>query len=65
MGPTGNIRLDDTWYRKLDHLSASEQRLSRYDQWTYRPVWFDLQGDGRDELITWGRHMIVIGRIGF
>ena len=45
----------------LQKLAADEQHLSSYNQWTNEPVVVDLNGDGRDEMITWGRRLIVVG----
>lgn len=59
----GRIRLDTSWYWGLQTLSPEEQNLSSYDQWTNAPVVVDLDGDGRDEMITWGRRLIVVGSL--
>ena len=57
----GRVRLGTGWYWHLQHLTSEERELSAYDQWTNAPVVFDLDADGRDEMITWGRRLIVIG----
>jgi hypothetical protein len=64
MDGKGHIRLDDSWYRGLEVLTPAQKQLTRYDKWTFRPVWFDLDGDGRDEIVTWGRRTMVVGKIG-
>lgn len=61
LDPQGRVRLGTGWYWDLQRLGPDEQDLSAYDQWTNAPVVFDLDGNGRDELITWGRQNIVIG----
>ncbi|MFO1040092.1 MAG: hypothetical protein U1E45_24885 [Geminicoccaceae bacterium] len=60
---SGKLRLSRSWYWGLQSLTASERTLIPPDQWTARPIWFDMDSDGREELITWGRNMVVIGKI--
>lgn len=59
----GRVRLDTSWYWGLQSLAPEERELSAYDQWTNAPVVVDLDGDGRDEMITWGRRLIVVGSL--
>jgi hypothetical protein len=59
----GRVRLDTSWYWRLQTLTPDERDLSAYDQWTNAPVVVDLDGDGRDEMITWGRRLIVVGSL--
>lgn len=59
--PKGRLRLETSWYWNLGGLSRKERRLSPYGQWTDAPVVVDLDRDGRDELVTWGRRVTVIG----
>ena len=33
-----------------------------YDRWVAYPVLFDVDSDGREELVTWGQSLIVVGR---
>ena len=61
IGPDGQVRLGTSWYWNLQKLTRAERRLSVYDQWTNAPVVIDLDRDGRDEIITWGRRVIAIG----
>lgn len=61
---SGRLRLDTSWYWNRQRLTRKERRMSPYDQWTSAPVIVDLNGDGRDEMITWGRRAIVIGSRG-
>ena len=58
---SGRLRLDTGWYWNLQPLRGKDRRLSPFEQWTSAPVVLDLDGDGRDELITWGRYAIVVG----
>lgn len=61
IGRDGRLRLDESWYWGLQRLTGDEVKLSSYNQWTNEPVVVDLNGDGRDEMITWGRRLIVVG----
>lgn len=58
----GRLRLSTAWYWSRQSLGAGERSLSPFDVWTSAPVIVDLDGDGRDEMITWGRHAMVIGK---
>ena len=57
----GRRRLDTSWYWGLQRLTPEEQALGVDDQWGSRPVAFDLDNDGRDELVVWGRRKLVVG----
>jgi hypothetical protein len=57
----GRLRLDTSWYWNLQALSAAEASLPPGDQWAEAPLIVDLDGDGRDEIVTWGRRLLVIG----
>lgn len=59
----GRVRLDTSWYWGLQKLYPEEQDLMSYDKWTNAPVVVDLDGDGRDEMITWGRRLLVVGSL--
>ncbi|MFO1036303.1 MAG: hypothetical protein U1E45_05625 [Geminicoccaceae bacterium] len=63
LGVDGSTRLTRSWYWGLQPLSSSEKSLVPPEQWAARPLWFDINKDGREELITWGRNTLVIGRI--
>ena len=59
----GNLRLDTGWYWNLDALAPTEAAtISAYDRWTNAPLVVDLDGDGQDEMVTWGRRNIVVGK---
>lgn len=60
-GETGKLRLSRDWYWGLQTVSAAEARLPLNEQWAEVPVVLDLDGDGSDEIVTWGRDMIVVG----
>lgn len=58
----GRIRLDADWYWNLQGLTEAEQQaIHAGDQWTFTPLAVDLDRDGRDELIVWGRRLLVVG----
>jgi hypothetical protein len=59
----GRVRLGTGWYWGLQGLTAAEQRLDPRDQWTRTPFAFDLDDDGRDELVVWGRRKLVVGTL--
>ena len=40
----------------------AERLLPPTDKWAVVPLVFDLDADGDDEIVTWGRKLIVIGR---
>lgn len=60
---SGNRRLTTDWYWELGGLTAEEKRLDVRDQWARSPFAFDLDNDGRDELIVWGRHVLMVGTL--
>jgi hypothetical protein len=59
---SGQLRLDDSWYWNLQSLTPAERLLPPTDQWAVVPLVFDLDADGDDEIVTWGRKLVVIGR---
>lgn len=60
----GNLRLDRSWYWTQQTLTDSEKAtLDPPSQWSRSPVIADLDGDGKSEIITWGRQAIVIGSV--
>jgi hypothetical protein len=58
----GQIRLGTDWYWDQQRLTASERQLLPEEQWSFTPLVFDMDRDGRDEIITWGRHNFVVGQ---
>jgi hypothetical protein len=56
----GRVRLDASWYWNLHQVPAG---TDPFDQWASRPLVLDLDGDGRDEIVTWGREWIVTGKV--
>ena len=57
----GRRRLDTSWYWGLQELTPAEERLDPREQWSRNPFAFDLDDDGRDELVVWGRRKLVVG----
>jgi hypothetical protein len=63
----GNLRLDRDWYWNLKGSKIQETRAGYYpkdyDRWQAFPLVFDYDKDGRDEIVTWGQSLIVVGKI--
>ncbi|MFO1037528.1 MAG: hypothetical protein U1E45_11830 [Geminicoccaceae bacterium] len=60
----GTLRLDRSWYWDQQTLTDVEKAtLDPPSQWSRSPVIADLDGDGKAEIITWGRQAIVIGSV--
>lgn len=57
----GRRRLGVGWYWDLQQLTPEEEALDVRDQWARNPFAFDLDDDGRDELVVWGRYKLVVG----
>jgi hypothetical protein len=60
---SGRVRLGTAWYWGLQELTPEEAALDPLDQWTRTPFAFDLDDDGRDELVVWGRRKLVVGTL--
>ena len=60
---TGRQLLSRAWYWNLHGTKIKERRTSNiYDSWAAFPVLFDVDHDGREEIVTWGQSLIVVGR---
>jgi hypothetical protein len=59
----GRRRSGTSWYWDLQRPTAEEALLDPREQWARTPFAFDLDNDGRDELIVWGRHKLVVGTL--
>lgn len=59
----GKIRLSTAWYW---NLTGSKVRTIKpptsFDTWSPYPLVMDLDQDHRDEIVTWGQSLIVIGK---
>jgi hypothetical protein len=59
----GKKLLSSDWYwnlkgSKVKTVSSSNE----YDKWVAFPLLFDVDKDGREEIVTWGQSLIVVGR---
>jgi hypothetical protein len=60
---TGKLMLGKSWYWNLKGTKVKERRSSNvYDKWVAFPLLFDVDNDGKDEFVTWGQSLIVVGR---
>jgi hypothetical protein len=59
----GRRRSGTFWYWDLQRPTAEEALLDPREQWARTPFAFDLDDDGRDELIVWGRRKLVVGTL--
>ena len=61
----GEKILSSDWYWNLKGSKVTEVSSSNeYDKWVAFPLLYDIDQDGRDELVTWGQSLIVVGRPG-
>jgi hypothetical protein len=51
------------WYWGLQRLTPEEEDLDPRAQWSRNPFAFDLDRDGRDELVVWGRRRLAVGTL--
>ncbi|HEX6011376.1 MAG TPA: hypothetical protein VFY87_06130, partial [Geminicoccaceae bacterium] len=59
----GRLRVGTSWYWNLQDLTPAERALDMRDQWARSGLVFDLDNDGRDELVVWGRRKLVAGTL--
>ena len=63
----GNVRLGRWWYWNLKGTKVVETKSgpypTNYDRWQAFPLVFDYDHDGRDEIVTWGQSLIVVGKL--
>jgi hypothetical protein len=63
----GQTRLDRSWYWSLKGGKVKETARGpyplTYDRWQAFPLVFDYDRDGRDEIVTWGQSLIVVGKV--
>jgi hypothetical protein len=60
---SGKFRLGTDWYwnlkgGKTKHVAPP----TSYDRWAPFPFVMDLDRNGRDEIVTWGQSLIVVGQ---
>ena len=58
----GRTILNRDWYFGLKGTSVALTGKRDYDRWAPFPVLFDVDGDGKKELIVWGQSLIVVGK---
>jgi hypothetical protein len=60
---SGKQILSKDWYWNLKGTKTSAKSSSNiYDKWAPFPFLFDMNDDGRDEMVAWGQTLIVVGR---
>jgi hypothetical protein len=62
----GNVRLGRSWYWGLKGTRVRETFRgpypTSYDRWQPFPLVFDFDRDGRDDIVTWGQSLLVVGK---
>ncbi|WP_191058619.1 hypothetical protein [Geminicoccus harenae] len=62
---SGKPILTKGWYWNLKGNKVKEKSTSNvYDRWVAFPILFDVDNDKREEIVTWGQSLIVVGRPG-
>ena len=62
----GHVRLGTGWYWWLKGSRVREvpgEYPTSYDRWAPFPLVVDLDGDGREEIVTWSQSLIVAGKV--
>jgi hypothetical protein len=60
---TGKQLLSRSWYWNLKGSKVKQKSSSNvYDKWVAFPLLFDMNNDGKEEIVTWGQSLIVVGR---
>jgi hypothetical protein len=58
----GELLMSKKWYWDLKGTNVTPKKSSNiYDQWTAYPLLFDMDNDGKEEMVTWGQGLIVEG----
>jgi hypothetical protein len=58
----GELLLSKGWYWNLKGSNVKEKPSSSvYDKWVAYPLLFDMDNDGKEEIVTWGQSLIVEG----
>jgi hypothetical protein len=52
---------DRAWYEGAQSVSLTVREAHPHDVWNAYPLVQDVLGDGREEMIAWGRHALVVG----
>ncbi|WP_027134601.1 hypothetical protein [Geminicoccus roseus] len=60
----GKRILSKNWYWDLKGSKVTEKSTSNiYDRWVAFPLLYDVNNDGKDELVTWSQSLIVVGKL--
>jgi hypothetical protein len=60
----GRRLLSKGWYWNLKGTKVKEKITgSVYDKWAAYPLLFDMDNDGKNEMVTWGQSLIVEGKV--
>ncbi|HEX2526560.1 MAG TPA: hypothetical protein VHL31_09735 [Geminicoccus sp.] len=58
----GDMLLSRNWYWNLKGSRVKERTTDNiYDRWVAYPLLYDMDSDGKEELVTWGQSLIVEG----
>ena len=58
----GQTILNRDWYWGLKGSKVKSTGKRDYDKWAPFPVMFDVDRDGKQEIVVWGESLIVVGR---
>lgn len=60
---TGNTLLSRGWYWNLKGTKVRQRKgKTMFDEWAGYPLLFDMDHDGKNELVAWGQSLIVEGK---
>jgi hypothetical protein len=60
----GDSLLTKGWYWDLKGTNVTEKpTTNNYDKWVAYPLLYDMDNDGKEEMVTWGQSLIVEGEI--
>jgi hypothetical protein len=60
---TGGRRLDTDWLDRVDAGQGISRGIKLVNRWAFNPLVFDLDGDGRDEVVIPGRKSLVVADV--
>ena len=60
----GESLMTKGWYWDLKGTNVTEKSTSNsYDKWVAYPLLYDMDNDGKEEMVTWGQSLIVEGEL--
>jgi hypothetical protein len=62
-GNTGGRRLDVDWLNAFDRSQGVNPNIKIAERWAFNPLLFDLDGDGRDEVIMSSRRSLIVADV--